>query len=207
MGTPIETRVASAVTGQSAKSIRQEYQRVLRGSVIWSGGGRLRMGFRDVVYFCLKGELENEGISFDPDERQELYKALTSRQGSGGGRWQRVGGRLQRAGNVPVSFDLGPIVRRSSAQLRVYRLGQATIEKNSALCGGVPVFRGTRIPVEQVVEQFRNGVPVEEIREDYPSLSDLALEYAAMMAQVGKAPGRPRKSLKIRRLSGEAADR
>ena len=204
MSTSIETRVASAVTGQSAKTIRQEYQRVLGDLATVPRGARLRMQFRDIIYFCLKTELEREGINFDPEERQELYKALTSRRGSGG-RWLRVGGRLQRSGNVPVSFDLGPIVKKSSTQLRVFRAGQATIEKNPALCGGVPVFRGTRIPVEQVVEQIRNGVPLEEVTEDYPGLSNVALQYAAMMARVGKAPGRPRKSLEIR-LSGEAAD-
>ena len=205
MSTSIETRIASAVTGQSSQVIRQEYQRVLGGSVKGQNGTRLRLGFRDIVYFCLKAELESEGINFDPEERQELYKALTSRRGSGG-RWLRVGGRLQRTGNVPVSFDLGPIVRKSSTQLRVFRLGQAAIEKNPTFCGGVPVFKGTRIPVEQVVEQIRNSVSLEEIREDYPGLSNLALQYAAMMAEVGKAPGRPRKPLQVRRIASEAAD-
>jgi uncharacterized protein (DUF433 family) len=185
--------------------IRQEYQRVLGGSVKGPRGARLSMGFRDVVYFCFKTELESEGISFDPEERQKLYKALTSRRGSGG-RWLRVGGRLQRTGNVPVSFDLGPIVKKSSNQLRAYKLGQAIIEKNSGVCGGVPVFKGTRIPVVQIVEQIRSGVSLEEVREDYPGLSKVALQYAAMMAQVGKAPGRPRKPLQIRRSLGAAAD-
>ena len=205
MNTTFETRVASAVTGQSAKTIRQEYQRVLSASVVGPAVGRLRMGFREVVYFCLKSELESEGINFDPVERRELYRVLTSRETSVG-LWRRIGGTLKRTGNVPVSFDLGPIVKKSSTQLRTYKLGQTTIEKNPQLCGGVPVFKGTRIPVIQIVEQIRGGVPLEEIQDDYPNLSSISLRYAAFLAQMGNAPGRPPKPLQIRRSLGEAAD-
>jgi len=201
----IETRVASAVTGQSAKTIRQEYQRVLNSSVVTHASGRLRMGFREVVYFCLKSELESEGINFDPAERRDLYRALISRKGSVG-LWRRIGGTLQRSGNVPVWFDLGPIVKNSSKLLRAYKFGQATTEKNPELCGGVPIFKGTRIPVVQIVEQIRNGIPLDEIRDDYPNLSIRSLSYAAFLAKMGNAPGRPPKPFEIRRSLGAAAD-
>ncbi len=37
--------------------------------------------------------------------------------------------------------------------------------------GGVPLVKGTRIPAEQIVEEFELGSPVDEIAENYPSIS------------------------------------
>lgn len=37
--------------------------------------------------------------------------------------------------------------------------------------GGVPLVKGTRIPADQVVEEFELGSPVEEIAENYPSIT------------------------------------
>lgn len=49
--------------------------------------------------------------------------------------------------------------------------------------GGVPVVRGTRIPVATVVGLFAQGYTVEQILADYPTLSteDIAasLSFAA----------------------------
>jgi uncharacterized protein (DUF433 family) len=37
--------------------------------------------------------------------------------------------------------------------------------------GGVPLVKGTRIPAEQIVEESELGSPIEEIAENYPSLT------------------------------------
>jgi uncharacterized protein (DUF433 family) len=36
---------------------------------------------------------------------------------------------------------------------------------------GRPLVKGTRIPADVIVENFEAGSPVEEIEENYPSLS------------------------------------
>lgn len=205
MSAGIETRVAATVTGQSAKAIRQEFQRVLNRSAVSSDRARLQLSFRDVIYFCFKKELEQEGISVEPDERRELYSVFR-RDVTLAGRWRREGRQLKRSGNVPVVFDLGPIINRSSSELRAYRLGSTRIERNPGICGGQPVFKGTRVPVQQVVEQIRQGVPVEQIMEDYPELGGAALAYAALRARMSNEPGRPPGRLQIRRSAGQTAD-
>jgi uncharacterized protein (DUF433 family) len=47
---------------------------------------------------------------------------------------------------------------------------------------GRPIIKGTRIPADVIVSNFQAGSPVEEIAENYPSLSrktiDALLEYA-----------------------------
>ena len=47
--------------------------------------------------------------------------------------------------------------------------------------GGVPVFRGTRVPIANVLASLRAGFNLEELREAYPFLTqdlvDAALSY------------------------------
>ena len=44
---------------------------------------------------------------------------------------------------------------------------------------GRPLVKGTRIPADVIVENFEAGSPVEEIEENYPSLS-LATIYSLL---------------------------
>ena len=37
--------------------------------------------------------------------------------------------------------------------------------------GGVPLVKGTRIPAQQIVEESELGSPVDEIAENYPSIT------------------------------------
>jgi uncharacterized protein (DUF433 family) len=37
--------------------------------------------------------------------------------------------------------------------------------------GGVPLIKGTRIPAQQIIEEHDLGSPVEEIAENYPSIT------------------------------------
>ena len=64
------------------------------------------------------------------------------------------------------------------------------IVADSEICGGKLTFKGTRIMVWQVLEMLSGGETVEEILEDYPTLTrqhiKAALEYAARAAEKGK---------------------
>lgn len=50
---------------------------------------------------------------------------------------------------------------------------------------GKPVIKGTRIPVELIVRMIAQGIPEQEILEEYPRLEKedirAALTYAAML--------------------------
>lgn len=204
MSLTFETRVAAAAVAQSPKLMRQEYARVLRVSATATGGHRL--AFREVLYFKLKGALEAEGVQLNPEDRRALYQVLVFKQAEVGS-WRRQGRQLERAGEVPVTLDLTKIVRITQAALRAYQRGAGLIERRADICSGEWVFQGTRVPVAQVVEQFRAGVSAAELTEDYPQLSERALRYAKLRARVGKAPDRPVKPLKIGRSAVEASHR
>jgi uncharacterized protein (DUF433 family) len=44
------------------------------------------------------------------------------------------------------------------------------ITSNSEIFGGKPIIRGMRISVELVLSLLAQGVPTQELLEDYPSL-------------------------------------
>ena len=61
------------------------------------------------------------------------------------------------------------------------------IVANPSICHGKPVFRGTRVMVWQILDMLANGMSVEDIVEDFPSLTPEAinsgLHYASSITQ------------------------
>ncbi|MBS0211050.1 MAG: DUF433 domain-containing protein [Planctomycetes bacterium] len=62
------------------------------------------------------------------------------------------------------------------------RIDYRNIEKDPAKCGGQPVVAGTRIRVATILTCYRQGMRVEEIVQQYPSVKPAdvhdALAYA-----------------------------
>ena len=58
---------------------------------------------------------------------------------------------------------------------------------NPKVCHGQPCIKGTRIPARQLLGMLANGDTVEELLEEYPSLTreDIfaCLNYAASLAE------------------------
>jgi uncharacterized protein (DUF433 family) len=205
MSVTYETRIAAAAAAQDSRQMRQEFSRVLRLPAETNGSKRHRLAFRQVLYFKLKGSLEAEGVHLNPQGRRALYAVLTNKNRAQGG-WRRVGRKLQRSGDVPLTLDLTKIVRSTQTALRMAKRGESLVERRPEVCSGAPVFKGTRVPLAQVVEQFRAGVPFAEIAEDYSQIEEKALHYAQLRARIGQAPGRPNKALTVLRATVEAAD-
>lgn len=206
MSLTFETRVAAAVTAQNPKLIRQEFSRVLGLPADTDGRMRHRLAFREVLYFKLKVSLDEAGVVLKPEDRRALYRALQRKQTQIGA-WRRIGRKVVRFGDVPLTFDLTQIVQTTHMALREYRKGADLIEARAEVCSGEPVFKGTRVLLAQVVEQLRSGVTLAEIKADYPQLAERAVRYAQILSRLGNAPGRPAKALRIRRTASEATDR
>ena len=45
------------------------------------------------------------------------------------------------------------------------------IERDPARLGGVPVFRGTRVPVKSLFDHLQAGDPLETFLDDFPGVS------------------------------------
>lgn len=76
---------------------------------------------------------------------------------------------------------------------RLHRLAAAhdAVASDPHILGGTPVLKGTRVPVYAVAAQVAAGVPLERIREDYPSLDDEKIELATIYAKANPPRGRP----------------
>jgi uncharacterized protein (DUF433 family) len=68
--------------------------------------------------------------------------------------------------------------------------GRITIDPQ--VCHGQACIKGTRIPVHQILGMLANGDTIEELLEEYPSLSreDIlaCLDYAAVLAEEQVTP-------------------
>lgn len=61
------------------------------------------------------------------------------------------------------------------------------ISVNPNICHGQACVRGTRIPVHQIIRMLANGDRIDQLLDDYPSLTaeDIyaCLDYAASLAE------------------------
>ncbi len=61
------------------------------------------------------------------------------------------------------------------------------ISSNPDICHGKPCIKGTRIPVYLIVSLISEGMSIEEIINDYPSLTaeniKAAIQYAAKLCE------------------------
>ena len=63
---------------------------------------------------------------------------------------------------------------------------QNLIVKDPEILGGLPVFAGTRVPVQNLIDYLTTGETIDEFLDDFPSVSHEQvvkfIEYAGMMA-------------------------
>lgn len=61
------------------------------------------------------------------------------------------------------------------------------IIRDKKVCGGQPVIKGTRIPLRTVLASLAEGATIEEILNDYPTLSRndvrAAISFVAQSAE------------------------
>jgi uncharacterized protein (DUF433 family) len=48
---------------------------------------------------------------------------------------------------------------------------KSIISKNPEVLGGIPVFAGTRVPIETLFDHLESGVPLDEFLDDFPAVT------------------------------------
>ncbi len=91
-------------------------------------------------------------------------------------------------------LDITASVAEVRARLEAVGRIKTMVEENPEIRGGEAVFRGTRIPVQMVAGFVKEGIPAEEILEDYPALTPESLEAAALYVELYPRRGRPRQA-------------
>jgi uncharacterized protein (DUF433 family) len=91
-----------------------------------------------------------------------------------------------------LTIDLAPFVKRAAERLDRLIAARSLVESSPEILGGMPVIRGTRVPVYDVSAAVSAGIPVEEILSDYPTLDREKVELAVIFAEANPPRGRPR---------------
>ncbi len=184
----------ATLAGTTEKAVRNEIASGTVTALATPRGRAVRRSFDDraVFYFTL---LRRLSLPVPAEDRRDLYRVLTEDLPACG-RWTRTArGGLRHADLVTV--NTAPVRAEIARRLGLYRRGLARIESRRDVLGGKPVFKGTRLSVCHVGGMVANGVPVEEIKEDCPNLSEDDIAFAALYARMRPGPGRPAKPLRI----------
>lgn len=132
---------------------------------------------------CLK--LEQLGMSHFPVPlRKEIYRQIMDHPKSS---------KLHPF--TAVSVDVAHARSELSRKISDLRKAEKMVVTDPETLGGIPVFRGTRIPVYSIAEMLEQGVHGSEILEGYPRLSANQLRLAKLYAQANPRRGRPKTKL------------
>jgi uncharacterized protein (DUF433 family) len=62
--------------------------------------------------------------------------------------------------------------------------GGPVIMRDEEILGGIPVFAGTRVPVQTMIDYLEQGQPLEAFLDDFPTVnSDQAHQVFALLRQ------------------------
>ncbi len=87
----------------------------------------------------------------------------------------------------------GPMAAAIGSRMRRYRKAMQLIVEDPEIQAGAATFKGTRLLVHQIAALTKQGVPAEELREDYPNLTPSMIDAASIFAQAHPRRGRPKK--------------
>ena len=62
-------------------------------------------------------------------------------------------------------------------------MSDMSIVSDQEILGGMPVFAGTRVPIQTMIEYLERGLPLEEFLDDFPTVS---LEQAQAVLNFAK---------------------
>jgi len=180
--TPAE---ASAVARLPLKAVHK----VIDGNLIRPR--RARQGHRiqrllspeQIVYL----RLEAEGVRLLPlESRRKLARAIESAPDTDS---------VAVAGGSALIVQVKRVRRDVQRELKRLHKAEHMAVSDPEIMSGVPVYKGTRIPVDLVAEMTAQGATVEEILEGYPALTreqvKLAPLYVAAFPRRGRPPRRP----------------
>ena len=160
--------------------------RVRRGR----GAKSLRLvGEPALVYLSLERELVGDTT---PSFRQKLFKAISAALAEG----------VQSVAVGSLTLDLRPSWRDMAQRIRDLRRAEGLASADPEVLGGVPVYRGTRIPIHMIAELLSQGETPETLRRGYPRLTDEMIRLAPLYAGAHPLRGRPRKQPWRGRLNG-----
>jgi uncharacterized protein (DUF433 family) len=96
------------------------------------------------------------------------------------GSWEGELGRDQTV--LQETVELDPIRKRIRQATRRSKADIGKIDKRRGVRASRPVFAGTRLPVQTVVDWLNNGFTTEQVIDAYPDLTPADVQRARVVA-------------------------
>ena len=138
---------------------------------------------------------------FTRDARRSVIQIIVTRIGhrkdadalfSLEGALNEVDWNVNLAAEVHVEF--APFVNEAKERGLLVERAEASIIEDPDILGGVPVFKGTRVPASTVVASKRAGFEMDQLRAAYPFLTPTLVEDAEIYLRIHPPVGRPSKA-------------
>lgn len=92
-----------------------------------------------------------------------------------------------------LTFNFEGLWKTVDARLHKLAEAESMVIEDPEILSGTPVVRGTRVPVHSVAALCDEGIPMEEILQSYPSLTESQVELASIYAKAVPQRGRPKR--------------
>ncbi|MBI4817369.1 MAG: DUF433 domain-containing protein [Deltaproteobacteria bacterium] len=180
----------AALAGVSQKVIRHSLAQEVVKPARDRKTRRWRFTEADALFFKLRGAIP---FPLELEAQRGLYELVVKRSRREMSGWRLIDDdTLELLMNVlQLRVDLRPL--RAHVRRLVALLGEREkrIVSRRDTLGGEPVFAGTRVSVNRVGQLMLRGVPMKEMKNDFPRLKDDDFELARLLATMGPRPGRP----------------
>jgi uncharacterized protein (DUF433 family) len=97
-----------------------------------------------------------------------------------------------KAGLLRYVVDASAADEAVTAELATYRRAMELIIEDPEVQGGAATFKGTRILVHTVADLLKAGARADELKADFPNLTDAMFDAAAAYARTHPKRGRPK---------------
>ena len=97
-----------------------------------------------------------------------------------------------RSGLLSYVVDTKAAKHAVTSELAAYRRAMEVIVEDPEVQAGAATFKGTRILVHTIADLLKAGVSAEELKEDYPSLTDTMIVAAPVYIRSHPRRGRPK---------------
>ncbi|MDJ0572512.1 MAG: DUF433 domain-containing protein [Pleurocapsa sp. MO_192.B19] len=140
-----------------------------------------RLSFAALIYLRALKEIDFE---FSVKYRTALYQLL-------------VKAMEEQASTVEFAkffvLQLNSIDRELSDLILQFNQWKSNLVSDPKIMGGQTVFPNSRLSVQHIGKIIDRGESLQEVREDYPYLSDLDLKFAPLYVKAYPVMGRPKK--------------
>lgn len=96
-----------------------------------------------------------------------------------------------------LSLNVTREINEVSSRILLIAAAEDSITVDPEIMGGIPVFRGSRLPIETAIASMDAGVTLDDMIGDYPFLDADRVELARLYLRLHPRSGRPRKTSRL----------